>query len=68
MRNMTWAKLALAVKNLKDADDVDFACAAAHARSWLEDVEFLLKQVLLLFHLELVHAGLATDGEQLPDG
>jgi hypothetical protein len=47
---------------------VDFACAAAHARSWLQDVEFLLKEVLLLFQFELVNAGLAADGEEFPDG
>jgi hypothetical protein len=47
---------------------MDFTRTTAHARSGLEDIEFLLKQVLLLFHFELVDAGLAADSEELPDG
>jgi hypothetical protein len=55
--------LALAIEDLEDTDDVDFACTAAHAGSWLEDVEFLLEEVLLLFHFELVNAGLAANSK-----
>jgi len=61
-------RLALPVQHLKDADNMHLTRAATHARSRLEDIEFGFEQVLLLFHFELVHAGLAAHGEELADG
>jgi hypothetical protein len=60
--------LALPIQHLEDTDDVDFTCATTHTGPGLEDIEFLLEEMLLLFHFELVDAGLAAHGEELADG
>lgn len=63
--------LALAVEDLEDAYDMDFSGAAAtkaQGRSWLEDIQLVLKEVSFLFHLEFDDAGLPAHGQELADG